>query len=135
MDDKFFNGWFEELNNGLDKMSIEECSRLFSGCAERCTADALKYLYADLYEEWDMNHTDLEERIEHYKNLSYFSQNENNKFMIDRRKRDCFEDWLLGNGFSASSAVYNACYIPLLKIISIFNDFNKVLIKLATNSF
>lgn len=48
MDEKFFNGWFTELNNGLDKMSIEECSRLFVGCAERCAGDALKYLYADL---------------------------------------------------------------------------------------
>ena len=51
MDEGFFKGWFSELNNGLDKMSSEECSRLFSGCAERCAGDALKYLYADLYAE------------------------------------------------------------------------------------
>ena len=51
MDEKFFKGWFGELNHGLDNMSIEECSRLFAGCAERCAGDALKYLYADLFEE------------------------------------------------------------------------------------
>ena len=31
MDEKFFIGWFGELNSGLDKMSVEECSRLFAG--------------------------------------------------------------------------------------------------------
>lgn len=51
MDEKFFKGWFGELNQGLDNMSTEECSRLFAGCAERCAGDALKYLYADLFEE------------------------------------------------------------------------------------
>ena len=51
MDEKFFKGWFDELNNGLDKMSVEECSRLFVACAERCAGDALKYLYADLFSE------------------------------------------------------------------------------------
>ena len=44
MDEKFFKGWFGELNNGLDKMNVEACSRLFAGCAERCAGDALKYL-------------------------------------------------------------------------------------------
>ena len=51
MDEKFFKGWFGELNNGLDKMNVEECSRLFAGCAERCAGDALKYLYTDLFKD------------------------------------------------------------------------------------
>ena len=51
MDEKFFKGWFGELNQGLDNMSTEECSRLFAGCAAKCAGDALKYLYADLFEE------------------------------------------------------------------------------------
>jgi hypothetical protein len=76
------------------------------------------YAYgADLYEEWEIKHTDLEEKVEHYKNLYDYSRNGNYMFMKDRHKRDCFEDWLLGNGSSASSAAYNACYIPLLKIL------------------
>ena len=33
MDEKFFNKWFGALNDGLEKMSIDECSRLFAGCA------------------------------------------------------------------------------------------------------
>ena len=49
MDEKFFKKWFGSLNVGLEKMSIDECSRLFAGCAETCSRDALKYLYRDLF--------------------------------------------------------------------------------------
>jgi hypothetical protein len=55
MDEKFFNKWFGALNNGLEKMSIDECSRLFAGCAETCSRDALKYLYRDLFDSCDGN--------------------------------------------------------------------------------
>ena len=55
MDEKFFNRWFGSLNDGLDKMSVDECSRLFAGCAETCARDALKYLYRDLFNECDGN--------------------------------------------------------------------------------
>ena len=69
MDEKFFNGWFTELNNGLDKMSIEECSRLFVGCAERCAGDALKYLYADLFKECGGNLDLFFQRVGEKKNV------------------------------------------------------------------
>ena len=49
--DRFFTDWFNALNEGLEKMSIEECSRLFSRCAQKCSCDALKYLYRDLFDE------------------------------------------------------------------------------------
>ena len=48
--DGFFCGWFRELSGGLDCMSEEECSRLFSCCAARCAADALKHLYREPFE-------------------------------------------------------------------------------------
>ena len=47
----FFDGWFREFGSGLDKMSDEECGRLFSCCAKRCSGDALKYLYRDLFKD------------------------------------------------------------------------------------
>lgn len=47
----FFENWFRALDEGLGKMSREECGRLFSGCAANCARDALKYLYRDLFEE------------------------------------------------------------------------------------
>ena len=55
MDEKFFTKWFDSLNNGLEKMNVEECSRLFTGCAETCSRDALKYLYRDLFNECNGN--------------------------------------------------------------------------------
>ena len=48
--DGFFKGWFVGLDSGLESMSASECSRLFSCCAERCSRDALKYLYRDLFD-------------------------------------------------------------------------------------
>ena len=42
MDKEFFDKWFKGFNEGLDKMSNEECSRLFSKCAYKCACDALK---------------------------------------------------------------------------------------------
>ena len=48
--DDFFAGWLSELDAGLGAMSEDECSRLFSRCAERCSRDALKYLYRDLFD-------------------------------------------------------------------------------------
>ena len=55
MDTKFFNKWFKGLNDGLEKMDTEECSRLFSKCAQQCACDALKYLYRDLFSECNGN--------------------------------------------------------------------------------
>lgn len=55
MDEKFFKKWFGALNDGLEKMSIDECSRLFAGCAEMCSRDALKYLYRNLFDSYNGN--------------------------------------------------------------------------------
>ena len=55
MDTKFFNKWFKGLNDGLEKMDTEECSRLFSKCAQKCACDALKYFYRDLFSECNGN--------------------------------------------------------------------------------
>ena len=55
MDEKFFKKWFGALNDGLEKMSIDECSRLFAGCAEMCSRDALIYLYRDLFDSYNGN--------------------------------------------------------------------------------
>ena len=55
MDTKFFNKWFKGLNDGLEKMDTEECSRLFSKCAQQCACDALKYFYRDLFSECNGN--------------------------------------------------------------------------------
>ena len=51
MDTDFFKDWFDALDSGLDKMNTQECSRLFAACAKRCSMDALKYLYRDLFHE------------------------------------------------------------------------------------
>ena len=69
MDEKFFKGWFGELNNGLDNISFEECSRLFAGCAERCAGDALKYLYADLFKECGGDLDQFFQRVGEKKNV------------------------------------------------------------------
>ncbi len=53
--EQFFNRWFLDINEGLSKMSEEECSRLFSKCAASCAKDALKHLYAALFYECDAN--------------------------------------------------------------------------------
>ena len=69
MDNGFFSEWFRSLNKGLDNMNTEECSRLFSPCAQRCACDALKYLYKDLFNDC---HGDLDEfftRVEERKNV------------------------------------------------------------------
>ncbi len=69
MDEKFFKDWFGELNNGLDNISFEECSRLFAGCAERCAGDALKYLYADLFKECGGDLDQFFQRVGEKKNV------------------------------------------------------------------
>ena len=53
--DTFFKNWFNALDKGLDKMSEQECSRLFSECSSQCAKDALKYLYRDLFDDCEGN--------------------------------------------------------------------------------
>lgn len=53
MDERFFAEWFGGFDAALEKMDIEECSRLFAKCAQRCSCDALKNLYRDLFDECD----------------------------------------------------------------------------------
>ena len=69
MDKKFFDNWFNGFNDGLEKMSTEECSRLFSKCAYKCACDALKYLYRDLFEECEGNLDKFFSRVEEKKNV------------------------------------------------------------------
>jgi len=69
MDRKFFNKWFDGFNDGLEKMSTEECSRLFSKCAYKCACDALKYLYRDLFVECEGNLDKFFSRVEEKKNV------------------------------------------------------------------
>ena len=47
----FMERWFQGFGEGLEKMSREERGRLLEGCASMCAKDALKYLYAKLYED------------------------------------------------------------------------------------
>ena len=53
MDKEFFEKWFSGFDEGLNQLNQEECARLFSKCAERCSCDALKYFYRDLFNECD----------------------------------------------------------------------------------
>ncbi|MBR5964923.1 MAG: hypothetical protein IK015_02245 [Treponema sp.] len=53
MDKEFFEKWFGGFDEGLNQLNQEECARLFSKCAERCSCDALKYFYRDLFNECD----------------------------------------------------------------------------------
>ena len=53
--DTFFTNWFSAFDKGLDNMSGQECSRLFSVCASQCAKDALKYLYWDLFDACEGN--------------------------------------------------------------------------------
>ena len=69
MDKEFFDKWFKGFNEGLDKMSNEECSRLFSKCAYKCACDALKYLYRDLFVDCDKNLEKFFIRVEEKKNV------------------------------------------------------------------
>ncbi|MBQ1735158.1 MAG: hypothetical protein II038_09780 [Lachnospiraceae bacterium] len=69
MDNKFFSEWFRSLNTGLDNMSTEECSRLFSACARRCSCDALKYLYRDLFNECKGDLDEFFNRVGEKKNV------------------------------------------------------------------
>ena len=65
MDKDFFDYWFDGFNEGLDKLSNEECSRLFSQCA----CDALKYLYRDLFVDCDRDLDKFFSRVEEKKNV------------------------------------------------------------------
>ena len=47
----FFTDWFKALGQGLDSLEVEECSRLFAGCAKRCSEDVVKYLYKGIFDE------------------------------------------------------------------------------------
>lgn len=47
--DSFFTNWFRAFDKGLNRMSEQECSRLFSECASQCAKDAIKHLYGDLF--------------------------------------------------------------------------------------
>ena len=69
MDNEFFNDWFNAFNAGLEKMDIKECSRLFEDCAKRCSLDALKYLYRDLFEECESNLDTFFKRVGEKKNV------------------------------------------------------------------
>ena len=69
MDKGFFDKWFEGFGEGLDKMSNEECSRLFSKCAYNCSRDALKNLYRDLFEECEKDLDRFFVRLEEKKNV------------------------------------------------------------------
>lgn len=53
--DEFFKNWFNGFNEGLVRMTEDECSRLFFSCAKQCAKDALKYLYRDLFHECNGN--------------------------------------------------------------------------------
>ena len=61
--DPFFKNWFCALDKGLDKMSEQECSRLFSECAYQCAKDALKYLYRDLFDACEGNLDEIFSRL------------------------------------------------------------------------
>ncbi len=65
----FFADWFTALEEGLDKLSTEECSRLFSGCARRCSKDALKYLYRGLFDECEGDLDKFFTRVHERKNV------------------------------------------------------------------
>ena len=69
MDKDFFDKWFEGFGEGLDKMSNEECSRLYSKCAYNCSRDALKNLYRDLFEECEKDLDRFFVRLEEKKNV------------------------------------------------------------------
>ena len=69
MDKEFFDKWFDGFNDGLDKMSVEECSRLFSKCAYKCACDALKYLYRDLFVDCNRDLDEFFSRVEEKKNV------------------------------------------------------------------
>ena len=47
----FFTDWFRALDRGLDGLEPEHCSRLFAGCAKRCSEDVVKYLYRRIFDE------------------------------------------------------------------------------------
>lgn len=53
--DTFFINWFHALDKGLDQMSQQECSRLFSACASQCAKDAFEHLYRDLFDACERN--------------------------------------------------------------------------------
>ena len=56
-------------DESLDKISVDECSELFSECAYKCSRDALKYLYRDLFEECDKDLDKFFNRVEEKKNV------------------------------------------------------------------
>ncbi len=69
----------------------------------------------ELYQNWKYGKFGLESEVERYK---YFIPSfSSGTVKGNRRQRDAFENWLLTNGSSQSSAVYIACYLPLLKAI------------------
>lgn len=65
----FFSDWFKGLEQGLENMTCEECSHLFSACAKRCSQDALKYLYRDLFSECEGDLDRFFERVNERKNV------------------------------------------------------------------
>lgn len=69
MDTKFFNKWFAGINEGLEKMNTEECTRLFSKCAQQCASDALKYLYKDLFAQCNGDLDKFFSRVNEQKDL------------------------------------------------------------------
>ena len=69
MDKRFFENWFTCLNDGLEKMSGEECSRLFSECAKFCSHDALINLYLTLFNECGKNFDKFFPRLSEKKDL------------------------------------------------------------------
>ena len=78
---------------------------------------------AELYEEWKKNKIDLETMVTSYKNLYFHKPHNGITLSTWKHKRDLFEEWLLSIGSAPSSAVYNACYIPLLRLMKyVIND-------------
>ena len=49
--DEFFEGWFNTLEKGLEKLDVNECSCLFSECAKTCSEFVVSGLYRPLFEE------------------------------------------------------------------------------------
>lgn len=66
---EFFERWFRGFNDGLQKMSGEECGRLFKPCAALCAKDALKYLYQDLFDECKGNLDEFFTRLHEVQNV------------------------------------------------------------------
>ncbi len=48
---EFFEGWFANLEKGLDRLGINECACLFSECAKTCAEFVVGSMYRPIFEE------------------------------------------------------------------------------------